>query len=220
MGGNVNSMSTIPKTLKPKNRKSFWTKQFYIWHWVSSAVCLVAMLLFAITGITLNHSAELDGKPKITTEFLTLPAPMLASISGADPDDPTSPLPLKTASWLTEKLSTPLKDKPAEWSEEEIYISLPRPGGDAWLAIDRRTGETTYELTLRGTIPYLNDLHKGRHTGTAWSWFIDIFSAACIIFCLTGLCLLRVHARRRPSTWPVVIAGIAIPVILVVFFIH
>ena len=74
-------------------------------------------------------------------------------------------------------------------------MSLPRPGGDAWLAIDLDTGEARYEQTDRGWIAYLNDLHKGRHTGTAWSWFLDLFAVACVVFCVTGLVLLQLHGR-------------------------
>jgi hypothetical protein len=32
-------------------RRAFWLKHLHQWHWVSSAACLVGMLLFAITGI-------------------------------------------------------------------------------------------------------------------------------------------------------------------------
>ena len=43
-------------------------------------------------------------------------------------------------------------------------------------------------------IAWLNDLHKGRHTGEAWSWFIDIFAVACLVFAGTGLFLLLLAA--------------------------
>ena len=107
----------------------------------------------------------------------------------------------------------------AEWSQE-IYVSLPRPGGDAWLSIDLDTGEARYEITDRGWIAWLNDLHKGRHTGLAWSLFIDVFSVACVVFCITGLVLLQLLAGQRPSTWPLVGLGLVIPLLLAIFFIH
>ncbi|MCW1923203.1 PepSY-associated TM helix domain-containing protein [Luteolibacter arcticus] len=203
-----------------KKRKAFWTKQFYLWHWVSSAVCLAAMLLFAFTGITLNHAKDIPAKPQVTERKLALPADLTKSLASNGEADIEAPLPAELAAWLAKELRTTVKGKTAEWSEFEIYLSLPRPGGDAWLTIDRESGEVTYELTKRGAISYLNDLHKGRNTGTAWSWFLDVFSVACVVFCLTGLALLWVHARRRPKTWPVVIAGILLPVVIIVFFVH
>ena len=79
----------------------------------------------------------------------------------------------------------------------EIYVSLPRPGGDAWLSIDLATGEAQYERTDRGWIAYLNDLHKGRNTGSPGRLFLDIFAVACVVFCVTGLVLLQLHGQRQ-----------------------
>ncbi|MBK1883732.1 PepSY-associated TM helix domain-containing protein [Luteolibacter pohnpeiensis] len=203
-----------------KKRKAFFTKQFYLWHWVSSALCLAAMLFFAVTGITLNHASRFSSKPDVREIKATLPPNLLKRIAFDGSPDATAPVPEEVADWLSKKTGTKLSGRAAEWSEYELYISLPRPGGDGWLSIDRETGEILHETTRRGTVAFINDLHKGRNTGPAWAWFIDLFSIACVVFCITGLCLLWVHAKRRPSTWPVVIAGIVIPLILILFFLH
>ena len=108
----------------------------------------------------------------------------------------------------------------AEWSAEEIYLSLPRPGGDAWLAIDLDSGQVEYERTDRGWISWLNDLHKGRNTGPAWRWFIDVFALACLVFSISGLWLLFLHARQRDLTWPMVGLGALVPLLIVLLFIH
>ena len=105
-------------------------------------------------------------------------------------------------------------------SPDEINLSMPRPGGDAWLRIDRATGAVAYESTDRGWISYLNDLHKGRHAGVAWRWFIDIFAAASLIFSITGLLILKFHAASRPSTWPMVGLGFVVPALLALLLIH
>ncbi len=208
-------------TSEAKKRKAFWTKQFYLWHWVSSAICLAAMLLFAITGVTLNHAGEIPAKPQVTERKLSLPEPLRGSLAPREgEEEKKAPLPGEVAKWLRSEIRTPVAGKTAEWSEFEIYLSLPRPGGDAWLSIDRESGEVIHEVTRRGAISYLNDLHKGRNTGKAWAWFIDVFSVASVVFCLTGLALLCVHAKRRPKTWPVVAAGIVLPVLVIIFFVH
>jgi hypothetical protein len=209
-----------------RKRKTFWTKQFYLWHWVSSALCLASMLFFAFTGITLNHAADIPAKPQVTERKLTLPENLRSAValaedaSDAAKADQKAPLPTAVADWLGKELRQKVDGRTADWSEFEIYLSLPRPGGDAWLTIDRESGAVTHELTKRGMISYFNDLHKGRHTGKSWAWFLDIFSVACVIFCLTGLGLLWVHARRRPSTWPVVAAGIVLPILILIFLVH
>ncbi|MZE43442.1 hypothetical protein GTY49_10850, partial [Streptomyces sp. SID5477] len=43
--------------------RSFWLKQLHSWHWISAAVSLVGMILFAVTGITLNHAASIPAEP-------------------------------------------------------------------------------------------------------------------------------------------------------------
>ncbi|MEG3180909.1 PepSY-associated TM helix domain-containing protein [Sphingomonas sp. LT1P40] len=210
---------TTPAPRK-RSRKSFWLKQLHTWHWISSAVSLVGLLLFAITGFTLNHAAEIEGSPTVVEQKAQLPAPLLATIKPDDAPDAKKPLPTPVADWVKTNLPVTRATGIADWSSGEIYLALPRPGGDGWVAIDRETGEITTEATDRGWIAWLNDLHKGRNSGTVWKWFIDIFVLACVVFSLTGLVLLQMHAKSRPSTWPLVIAGLVIPAILAIFFIH
>ncbi len=113
-----------------------------------------------------------------------------------------APLPPVLQQWLEENWGLQTDNLVAEWSPDELYLSLPRPGGDAWLRISLPGGEAEYELTDRGWIAYLNDLHKGRHAGAAWSWFIDIFGAATLVFSITGLFILKLHAPTGPSPGP------------------
>lgn len=188
------------------------------WHWISSAICLIGMLLFSITGITLNHAAQIKATPVITTVEAQLPDNIIAAID--IPEDEKAPLPLSLRNWLAESQSISVGEQLAEWSDDEIYLSLPRPGGDAWLSVDLESGEVLYELTDRGWISYFNDLHKGRNTGTAWSWFIDVFAVLCIVFCVTGLVLLKRYSSGRPATWPMVGLGLVLPWVLILVFMH
>lgn len=204
-------------------RRAFWTKQFYLWHWVSSAFALAAMLFFAFTGITLNHAGSLSAKPVVKKTAAILPdalRPVIVVSADEDASEVKKPLPLELRRWLARNLDADPGPRAVEWSADEIYVDLPRPGGDAWLTIDRASGDIVHEVTKRGAISFLNDLHKGRHTGLVWVLFMDFFSVVSIIFCLTGLALLFVHARRRPMTWPVVALGLLLPVILILFFLH
>lgn len=202
--------------------RSFWIKQFYLWHWVSGAFALAAMIFFAATGITLNHAANFTTKPRVSRIETKLPAQLLPKIA-ADTGSPVKSrqvLPVEVRDWLRTEIDSDPGARMVEWTTDEIYIDLPRPGGDGWLTIDRASGEIEKEATTRGVIAWLNDLHKGRHTGNAWILFMDFFSVVAVIFCVSGLALLVIHARRRPMTWPVVVAGIALPFVVIIFLLH
>jgi hypothetical protein len=198
----------------------FWKKQARTWHWISGAVCLVGMLLFSLTGITLNHAADIAATPQVTEREFTLAPEVLAVLAEAPAEGVTRGVPGAVGQAIEDALGVSIGGRRVEWTEFDAYVGLPRPGGDAWLSIDRESGAVVFERTTRGAIAYLNDLHKGRNTGVAWSWFIDIFSVASILFCLTGLWLLQIHAGKRRSTWPLTIAGFALPALLAIYFIH
>ena len=201
-------------------RRAYWLKTLHQWHWISSALCLLGMLLFAITGLTLNNAGLIGASPQVTTRQVQLPPVLLDQLKAANTDANPAVVPAPVAQWLDRELDAQVTDRNPEWSPDELYISLPRPGGDAWLSVDLADGAVEYERTDRGWIAYLNDLHKGRNTGTAWSWFLDIFSVACLVFSLTGLVLLQMHAGQRAATWPMVGLGVLIPLVLALLFIH
>lgn len=206
-----------------RSRRSAWLGSLYRWHWISSALCLVGMMLFAMTGITLNHAADIGARPVVDTIEGRLPEALSTELrmqaSAGARRDPV-PVPETVRRWLRRELGIETTIAPAEWSADELYLAMPRPGGDAWLRIGLSDGELEYERTDRGWIAYFNDLHKGRHTGRVWSGFLDLFSVAAVVFSLTGLAILALHAGRRPLVWPVIGLGGLIPFLLIVLFIH
>jgi hypothetical protein len=199
--------------------RAFWLKQLHQWHWISSALCLVGMLLFAFTGFTLNHAGQIEAQATTVHRTAQLPAPLLKAVGGDDERKGVA-LPPAVADWITGTLDVDVGGRTGDWSSDEIYISMPRPGGDAWVSIDRETGKVETERSSRGVMAYLNDLHKGRHAGPAWGWFIDVFALACVIFSVTGLLLLKMHAAQRGATWPLVAFGLVLPLLLALIFIH
>lgn len=204
--------------------RAYWLKTLHQWHWISSAVALIGILLFSFTGITLNHVAQLDAAPKIVNHTAQLPAELQAQLLAlgtqyeADGVVPEQPEALQQ--WLSKSLSVDVTNATSEWSDRELYMSMQRPGGDAWVSISLRNGGVKYQNTDRGWIAYLNDLHKGRYTGAAWGWFIDIIAVACVLFSITGLLILKMHANNRPSTWPLVALGLLVPFLIAILFIH
>ena len=200
----------------PSASRAVWLKNLHRWHWISAALCLLGLLMFAVTGFTLNHASQIEAKPQVVNRKAALPAALVAEMAAGAQD---KALPPNVADWVKKSFNINVAGVAAEWEEGEAYVPLPRPGGDAWLRI-AADGAAEYEKTDRGTISWLNDLHKGRNTGIVWSWFIDIFAISCLVFAITGFLIMKLHAANRPSTWPVIGAGILVPVLLALLFTH
>jgi hypothetical protein len=192
-------------------------RTMHLWHWISAAVCFAALILFTVTGITLNHASAIHSDPKVVSGAADLPADIRAAVA---PGVDEKGVPPALASWVDHTFGIAVTDAGAEWSAEELYLSAPGPGRDAWVSIDRASGAAKYETTDRGWLAYFNDLHKGRNTGFAWTLFIDVVAAACLFFAITGLVLLVIQARQRRSTWPLLTGGVALVVALMIFFAH
>ena len=201
--------------------RAWWLKTLHRWHWISSAIALAGMLLFAATGLTLNHAAQIEAHPDVVDRKATLPPALLARHAPKPGDAKRrDPLPEDVADWIATALHVDVRGRAAEWSPEEWYVALPRPGGDAWVRVARDSGQAELEDTDRGWISYLNDLHKGRNAGSAWGWFIDAFAVACLAFTITGLVILKMHAGNRPGTWPLVGLGVVVPALLALLLVH
>ncbi len=189
----------------------------HLWHWISAAVCFAALALFTVTGITLNHASAISAQPAIVTGNAQLPGNLKAMLTSAEPGGSAA---TEIVAWAERTFDASLRGATAEWSDEELYLSAPAPGADAWVSVDRASGAVKFESTDRGWVAYFNDLHKGRNTGIVWTIFIDVVAIAVLFFSLTGLVLLWIQARQRTSTWPLVGGGVVLTVVLMIFIAH
>jgi len=73
--------ASAPSSSVQQQRRGFWLRTLHQWHWISSAVCLIGMLLFAATGITLNHASRIEATPEVVSRQLELPADLLAPMA-------------------------------------------------------------------------------------------------------------------------------------------
>jgi len=190
----------------------------HLWHWISAAVCFAALTLFTITGITLNHASAIGAQPVVISGTGQLPQNLRTEL--LKQGDAVEPDAAAFIDWAEGAFHVSLRGATTEWQDEELYLSAPGPGRDAWVSIDRASGAAKYETTDRGWVAYFNDLHKGRNTGVWWTIFIDVIAAAVLFFSLTGLVLLWLQAGQRTSTWPLVGGGIAIVAVFMILFVH
>jgi hypothetical protein len=81
--------------------------------------------------------------------------------------------------------------------EQQCAVSFKGPGYSADAFIDRATGHYDLTESRLGLIAILNDLHKGRDTGSSWRWAIDVSAGLLVFIALSGLVLLYfVHKHR------------------------
>lgn len=201
----------------PTAKSGFWRNQLRQWHWISSAVSLMGLLLFAVTGFTLNHAAQIEAQPKITKIEKQVPPATLAGLASVTANVSLTPV---QATAIRSAVGIDVRGATVDADDDGIYLTLSAPGADSTLEISRIDGHATYERTDRGLIAVLNDLHKGRHSGPVWAMFIDLIAIACVVFAVTGLGLLWLYARGRRVTWPLVALGLVLPFILFLLFVH
>jgi hypothetical protein len=201
----------------PTAKSGFWRNQLRQWHWISSAISLMGLLLFAVTGFTLNHAAQIEAQPKITKIEKQVPSATLTGLASVTANVPLTPV---QATAIRSAVGIDVRGATVDADDDGIYLTLSAPGADSTLEISRIDGHATYERTDRGLIAVLNDLHKGRHSGPVWAMFIDLIAIACVVFAVTGLGLLWLYARGRRVTWPLVALGLVLPFILFLLFVH
>ncbi|MDE3199086.1 MAG: PepSY-associated TM helix domain-containing protein [Acidobacteriota bacterium] len=172
-------------------RPSAWKRQTAIasrWlHIYLSMISFGIVLFFAVTGLTLNH-AEWFASEARTTE---LKGKMDMKWFGKDVDK------LDIVEYIrrVHGVKSGLSDFHVDDSQCEV--SFKGPGYSADTFIDRATGEYQLTITRQGLVAVLNDLHKGRDTGTVWAWIIDICSGLMTLISLTGLILIFFLQKRR-----------------------
>src|SRR6218665_2437987 len=104
--------------------RAVWLKQLHQWHWISSAMCLLGMFLFAITGITLNHASQIEAKPTIVRQQAQLPEALTTELRAyaEQHDGAKEPLPAKAEEWLKQTFKIQPGGRAAEWSVDEVYL--------------------------------------------------------------------------------------------------
>jgi uncharacterized protein len=176
----------------------FWRRYFaasFRWlHIYLSMVSFVILFFFAATGITLNHVQWFDGAmahPSLTKGNLNL-----------DWVRPTTSVSVARLEIVEELRKTcGIRGALADFNVDETScaLSFRGPGYTADVTINRETGAYELTETRMGFVAIMNDLHKGRDSGSAWSWLIDASAVLMMVVSLTGLALIFYIKRRRLS---------------------
>ena len=148
---------------------------------------LLVLLLFGITGFTVNHEEWFGAtRPRVTEiEGETPRALLVASDS------------LRIVEHLrkTFHVSGAMTDYDA--SGEKISVSFKEPGQLWEIEIEQSTGRTRAHHEAYNFAAIINNLHRGRYAGPAWSWVIDLSALLIVLACATGIVLWLALPRRR-----------------------
>ncbi len=170
-------------------------------HTYVSLLGFAALVFFSLTGLTLNHAGLLEGASAESELEGNLPNDWVQAGSPVDR--------LAVVEWLRRELGVKGHLAELEVLEGEVYLSFKGAGYSADVEVVRESGGVSgYEVRM-GLIAFMNDLHKGRGTGSAWSWAIDASAVLLTLSGLTGIWLLWHVRRRRVRGLLVVIAGAA-----------
>ena len=164
-------------------------------HTYASMAGLGALLFFALTGLTLNHPDWTFGTRPSTQRFTGK-----MRVEWLKPGDDAKLVDrLAVVEFLrqTHGVTGLVDDFRVE--DDEASLAFKGPAFSADAVIQRKTGAYQLTVTREGWVALVNDLHKGRHTGTGWAWVIDISAGLLALIAASGLWLLLYVRRRRAS---------------------
>lgn len=180
-----------------------WLRWLHIY---LSLFSLVAVLFFSVTGITLNHPEWTWGTKETHQDSRgTLPAGWRTP-QGTDW--------LRVADYLREKHGVHGRVTDRRDEGDEGSLSFRAPGYSADCFFDRRTGAYTLSVVGQGPLGVLNDLHRGRDAGAAWSRVVDLSGIFLTLVSLTGIGLFLYLKRLRPSGLAILAVGFLILLLL------
>jgi hypothetical protein len=153
-------------------------------HIYASLIGLMTILFFGVTGLTLNHPQWFDTGYQAVREDRSTIDKSLISGDAADRKK------LEIVEFLRSKheIHAALKDFLID--EYQLNVSFAGPAYTADISIDRETAEYQFKELRLGFTAIINDLHKGRDSGPAWSLFIDVSAVLMIFIAITGTLLL------------------------------
>ena len=180
-------------------------------HIYVSMVSFAIVLFFAVTGLTLNHADKFAYQQRAKQ----LKGNM--NVAWVKVEDTARINKLAIVEYLrgTHKIKSAVSEFRIDDAQCSISFKGPGYGSDA--LISRVDG--SYELTevSSGFVGLINDLHKGRDTGTGWLWVIDISAVFMIRVSLTGIILLLFIKKRKTSG--LIVAAVGVLLFLAIYFI-
>lgn len=162
------------------------------------------VVVYAVSGIVLNHKRDFDSNYSVRRSELRMPG--------------TYPAPAEISREAAEELlraADPRARYAKHYASGENRVKVFVAGGSV-LEVDMRSGEAVYEkLTRRPVISAMNRLHY--NPSRWWTRFSDLFAASLLVITLTGLVMVPGRKGLRGRGGIELAAGIAVPILFLLF---
>ena len=163
-------------------RRDFYRHARYVHGWLSAFAFLILMF-FALTGLFLNNPNWFEPAKDENTVTVSMTPDLLAKVKGQE--NPSTDI----LNFVRAEHTLVGCFQSSEVLDGEVMIRLESPAGstDVWAMLD--TGEIEVSSKPASTVSLINDLHRGKNAGTAWSWLIDISAITILILSIAGFIL-------------------------------
>ena len=153
-------------------------------HGYLSAFAFLALIFFAGTGLLLDHPDWLQGRPPAERDATVRlgPAELAAARAAPEPG---------RAYAAAVRRRTPLLGayKSAEVEPGSALVHLEGARGVSDIDLDTASGVAHVTLAPATVTTVLGELHRGRKSGDAWRWVIDLSAVCILLLSLVGYVL-------------------------------
>jgi uncharacterized protein len=184
-----------PPTSSHDQQYLHWKRRFaHLARWLHTYLSMLSfaiLLFFALTGLTLNHAEWFERQRRTARYQGRLDTTWVKS------PDPKALARLEIVEYLRSVHGIRGAVSDFHVDDAQCEVLFKGPGYEADAAIDRETGKYDLTVTRFGLVAVMNDLHKGRDTGSKWSEVIDLSAVLMTFVSSTGLTLIFFLTKRR-----------------------
>jgi hypothetical protein len=153
-------------------------------HGYLSAFAFLALMFFSATGVLLNHPEWFEGYQPAERQlsFVLTPAELSAAKAQKVPGPALAAAAARHAPLYGAYAS-------ADIDGRQALVRLEGPKGSTDLTVDMATGKVEGRAAKASLMAIVQDLHRGKNSGVAWRWVIDLSAWIVLVMSLIGYVL-------------------------------
>ena len=153
-------------------------------HGYLSAFAFLALIFFSATGVLLNHPEWFEAyqPAERPVAFALTPAELAAAKASKDRGR-------ALAGAAASHAKLPGAYASADIDGRQALVRMEGPKGATDLTVDLVTGNAEGRVTRPNLMAVIQDLHRGKNSGAAWRWVIDLSAWLVLVLSLIGYVL-------------------------------